>query len=84
MSTDAIQNEMIRDHEKRLGAIEYNLKVVMARLQIEWQEPPAASSMPQEALDYLARGDKLRAIQVLVAKLGMSLGDAKAMVDSKR
>lgn len=56
----------------------------MAQLRIDWQEPPQANSMPQEALDFLARGDKLRAIQVLVARLGVSLADAKAMVDGKR
>jgi ribosomal protein L7/L12 len=84
MSTDANQNERLRDHDRRITAIEYNLKLVMAQLRIDWQEPPMAHSMPQEAIDLLARGDKLRAIQVLVTKLGLSLTDAKAMVDGKR
>ena len=56
----------------------------MAQLRIAWQEPPQATSLPQDAIDFLARGDKLRAIQVLVAKLGVSLAEAKAMVDGKR
>lgn len=81
---DADQNERLRDHDRRLAAIEYNLKRVMAQLRIDWQEPPQATSLPQEAIDFLARGDKLRAIQVLVTKLGVSLADAKAMVDGKR
>jgi len=84
MSIDAEQYERLRDHDRRLTAIEYNLKRVMAQLRIDWQEPPQANSMPQEALDFLARGDKLRAMQVLVTKLGLSLADAKAMVDGKR
>ncbi len=84
MSIDADQYERLRDHDRRLTAIEYNLKRVMAQLRIDWQEPPQANSMPQEALDFLARGDKLRAMQVLVTKLGLSLADAKAMVDGKR
>lgn len=84
MSIDADQYERLRDHDRRLTAIEYNLKRVMAQLRIDWQEPPQANSMPQEALDLLARGDKLRAMQVLVTKLGLSLADAKAMVDGKR
>lgn len=84
MSIDADQYERLRDHDRRLTAIEYNLKRVMAQLRIDWQEPPQANSMPQEALDFLARGDKLRAMQVLVTKLGVSLADAKAMVDGKR
>lgn len=81
---DANQNERLRDHDRRIAAIEYNLKLVMAQLRIDWQEPPASNSMPQEALDLLARGDKLRAIQVLVTKLGLSLVEAKAMVDGTR
>lgn len=84
MSIDADQNERLRDHDRRLAALEYNLQRVMAQLRIDWQEPPQANAMPQEALDFLARGDKLRAIQVLVARLGVSLADAKAMVDGKR
>lgn len=84
MSTDANQNERLRDHDRRITAIEYNLKLVMGHLQIAWQEPPESTSMPQEALDFLARGDKLRAIQVLVTKLGLSLADAKARVDGTR
>lgn len=83
MSTDAMQNEMLRDHDRRLAAIEYNLKRVMGHLQIAWQEPPAAS-LPQEALDAMARGDKLRAIQVLTQKLGIGLAEAKSIVDGKR
>ncbi len=81
MSRDAIQNEVLRDHDARLAAIEYNLKLVMVRLQIDWQEPPPSNLLPQEALDYMAKGDKLRAIQVLVTKLGVSLTEAKAMVE---
>ena len=84
MSTDAMQNDMLRDHEKRLAAIEYNLRLVMAQLRIDWQTPPESGALPQEALDFMAKGDKLRAIQVLVAKLGVSLADAKAMVERGR
>lgn len=83
MSMDANQNERLRDHDRRLAAIEYNLRLVMAQLRIDWQEPAAASGLPQEARDFLAKGDKLRAIQAVVTKLGVSLAEAKAMVDGK-
>lgn len=84
MSKDAIQNEMLRDHERRLAALEYNLGRVLAHLRLDWEAPPTADSLPQEALDLLARGDKLRAIQVLVTKLGLSLAEAKARIDRGR
>lgn len=84
MSTDAIQNEMLRDHERRLAALEYNLGRVLAHLRLDWESPPAPDSLPQEALDLLARGDKLRAIQVLVTKLGITLAEAKLRVERGR
>jgi hypothetical protein len=84
MSTDTIQNERLRDHDRQLAAIEHNLKLVMAHLLIEWQQPTGTYGMPQEAIDLIARGDRLRAIQVLVRQLGISLAEAKAMVDGKR
>lgn len=84
MSTDAMQNDMLRDFDRRLAAIEWNLRRVMGQLRVDWEEPPASDSLPQEALDFLARGDKLRAIQVLVTKLGIGLAEAKARVETGR
>ncbi len=69
--------------EERLAALEYNVRRLMALQRVDWEQPPVPGALPQEALDYLARGDKLSAIKVLTAR-GMSLGDAKAMVEGKR
>lgn len=81
MSIDHSQNKRFIEAEKRLTAIEYNLRRLMAVAKVEWAEPPPSEQLPPQVLEALAAGDKLRAIQELVRRLGLSLTDAKAIVD---
>jgi ribosomal protein L7/L12 len=81
-STDHSQNQRLVDAERRLTAIEYNLRRVMAVARVDWQEPPSPNDeLPREVLDALAARDKMRAIQELVRLRGLSLSDAKKIVD---
>lgn len=70
--------------EERIAAIEYNLRRLMALQRVDWEEPPVPASLPQEALDHLARGDKLDAIKALADKLGIGIAAAKEMIERKR
>jgi hypothetical protein len=81
MSTDGMQNDMLRDHQQRLAAIEYNLKRLLAIQRLDWELPPVSNAFPPEVLEHLARGDKLMAIKVLTQKLGIGLAEAKGMID---
>lgn len=80
-STDHSQNQRLIEAERRLAAIEYNLRRLMAVAKVDWAEPPPSNALPPQVLEALAAGDKMRAIQELVRRLGVSLTDAKAMVD---
>lgn len=84
MSTDHSQNQRLIESERRLIAIEYNLRRLMAITKVEWQEPPPSNDLPPEVLEALAAGDKMRAMQELVRRLGVSLTEAKAIAERGR
>jgi len=78
---DQQQSARIIEQERRLAALEYNVRRMMAIMKIDWQDPPESNAFPPEVLEALAAGDKLRAIKELTTRLGIGLAEAKEMIE---